>query len=221
MLVRLRQPRFQADVVAVAGGLRSPTPQRRPDPGDPTVIVSLDEFGPLNRQPHPGRQWATGGAGGPQPRRRRRATSTRTAGGRHLVAGYHLTRDRISGHVQATKNRTTFLASVRYLRSLCPLDTRIAIVLDNFSPHLSTRLDSRVGDWRGSTTSSWPTPRPTPAGSTGSRRSSRRCATAPSTAPTTPRPEEQARMIRRHLGRRNPHADDEKLPEIVARAQVA
>ena len=48
MLVRLRQPRFQADVVAVAGGLRSPTPQRRPDPGDPMVIVSLDEFGPLN-----------------------------------------------------------------------------------------------------------------------------------------------------------------------------
>jgi len=28
--------------------LRSPTPQRRPGPGDPTVIVSLDEFGPLN-----------------------------------------------------------------------------------------------------------------------------------------------------------------------------
>ncbi len=24
---------------------------------------------------------------------------------------------------------------------------RIAIVLDNFSPHLSTRTDSRVGDW--------------------------------------------------------------------------
>jgi len=28
--------------------LRSPTPQRRPGSGDPTVIVSLDEFGPLN-----------------------------------------------------------------------------------------------------------------------------------------------------------------------------
>jgi hypothetical protein len=34
-------------------------------------------------------------------------------------------------------------------------------------------------------------------------------------------PEEQAGMIRRYLGRRNPHADDEKLPEIVARAKVA
>jgi hypothetical protein len=43
----------------------------------------------------------------------------------------------------------------------------------------------------------------------------------PSTAPTRPRPEEQAGMIRRYLGWRNRHADDEQLPEIVARAQVA
>jgi len=28
-------------------------------------------------------------------------------------------------------------------------------------------------------------------------------------------------MIRRYLGWRNRHADDEQLPEIVARAQVA
>jgi hypothetical protein len=34
-------------------------------------------------------------------------------------------------------------------------------------------------------------------------------------------PEEQAGMIRRYLGWRNRHADDEQLPEIVARAQVA
>ncbi len=32
-------------------------------------------------------------------------------------------------------------------RSLHPPQVRIAIVLDNFSPHLSTRTDSRVGDW--------------------------------------------------------------------------
>ena len=35
----------------------------------------------------------------------------------------------------------------RYLRSLYPSNVRIAIVLDNFSPHLSTTVDSRVGDW--------------------------------------------------------------------------
>jgi hypothetical protein len=25
-------------------------------PGEPTVVICLDEFGPLNLQPHPGRQ---------------------------------------------------------------------------------------------------------------------------------------------------------------------
>lgn len=27
-------------------------------PGDPTVVFCMDEFGPLNLQPHPGKQWA-------------------------------------------------------------------------------------------------------------------------------------------------------------------
>jgi len=29
-----------------------------PEPGEPQVIFCVDEFGPLNLQPHPGRQWA-------------------------------------------------------------------------------------------------------------------------------------------------------------------
>ena len=32
-----------------------------PDPGEPEVIFCVDEFGPLNLQPHPGRQWAAVG----------------------------------------------------------------------------------------------------------------------------------------------------------------
>jgi hypothetical protein len=36
---------------------------------------------------------------------------------------------------------------LRYLRSLCPPDVRIAIICDNFSPHLTTRKDKRVGAW--------------------------------------------------------------------------
>ncbi|MFI9234435.1 hypothetical protein [Streptomyces rimosus] len=35
----------------------------------------------------------------------------------------------------------------RYPRSLYPAPIRIAIVLDNFSPHLTTKKDTRVGDW--------------------------------------------------------------------------
>ena len=30
----------------------------QPGPGDPTVVFSMDEFGPLNLLPRPGRQWA-------------------------------------------------------------------------------------------------------------------------------------------------------------------
>jgi len=45
-----------------------------PEEGDPTVVICMDEFGPLNLQPHPGKQWATRGGGGNSPRRRRRAT---------------------------------------------------------------------------------------------------------------------------------------------------
>ena len=66
---------------------------------------------------------------------------------RHLLAGYDLSTDRLYGHVKTRKGRTEFLAFCRYLRSLHPPEVRIAIVLDNFSPHLSTKNDPRVGDW--------------------------------------------------------------------------
>src|SRR5437764_2387905 len=53
------------------------------EPGldDPTVVLCMDEFGPLNLQPHPGKQWAPAAAGKGDPesprRRRRRATYKR------------------------------------------------------------------------------------------------------------------------------------------------
>ena len=76
-----------------------------------------------------------------------RATYKRTKGVRHLLAALDLNQDKLYGHVKANKNRTTFLAFCRYLRSLYPPEVRIAIVLDNFSPHLSTNKDHRVGQW--------------------------------------------------------------------------
>jgi transposase len=55
-----------------------------PQPGDPEVIFCVDEFGPLNLQPRPGRQWAAvsgkGKEPGRAPRPRMRATYTRKAG---------------------------------------------------------------------------------------------------------------------------------------------
>ena len=115
------------------------------------MIVCMDEFGPLNLQPHPGRQWAAvsgkGKEPGRAPRRRMRATYTRTAGVRHLLVAYELGEDKLYGHIKPRKTRARFLAFCRYLRSLYPAAVRIAIICDNFSPHLTTRRDGRVGAW--------------------------------------------------------------------------
>jgi hypothetical protein len=76
-----------------------------------------------------------------------RATFTRPHGVRHLMAGYDLATNRLYGHVVKKKGRTAFLAFCRYLRTLHPPGVRIAVVLDNFSPHLSTKKDPHVGVW--------------------------------------------------------------------------
>lgn len=161
-----------------------------PAHSDPTVVICVDEFGPLNLRPHPGRHWAAVGGihtnRDRAPRRRRRATYTRPHGVRHLLGGYDLSTDRLYGHITKHKGRTEFLAFVRYLRSLHPPEVRIAIVIDNFSPHLSRPRISASAGGPQRTTSNWPTHRTTRRGSTGSRLSSKRCATSRSMAPITP-----------------------------------
>ncbi|WUL09913.1 hypothetical protein OHT74_40010 [Streptomyces sp. NBC_00354] len=58
----------------------------------------MDEFGPLNLQTHPGRQWAERGGRHKDPDRdprpRRRAPYTRPHGARHLFAAYDLANGR-------------------------------------------------------------------------------------------------------------------------------
>jgi len=122
-----------------------------PEAGEPEVIFCVDEFGPLNLQPRPGLQWAAvsgkNAEPGREPRPRMRATYTRTEGVRHLFAAYELGEDKLFGHVKPRKTRGRFLEFCRYLRTLYPPSTRIAIVCDNFSPHLTTARDGRVGTW--------------------------------------------------------------------------
>ena len=95
------------------------------------MIFCMDEFGPLNLLPRPGKQWApaatkaTKGKSTRPRRRRRRATYNRNDGVRHLLAAYDLGKDRIYGHIKTTKNRTKFLEFCRYLRSPCPPEVRI------------------------------------------------------------------------------------------------
>jgi transposase len=146
-----KDPRYAAKKARIEHLYAIADRQAAPGDGDPEVIFCVDEFGPLNLQPRPGRQWAAiGGKGkepGRAPRRRRRATYTRTAGVRHLFAAYELGEDKLFGHIKPRKTRARFLEFCGYLRSLYPPATRMAVVCDNFSPHLTTAKDARVGTW--------------------------------------------------------------------------
>jgi transposase len=207
------------ELYAIADGIA------QPGETDPTVVICFDEFGPLNLQPHPGKQWApvaTSGGGQSQPRRRRRrATFTRPNGVRHLMAGYDLSTDRLYGHVTTKKGRTEFLAFMRYLRTLHPPNVRIAIVLDNFSPHLSTKNDPRVAQWAEAnnvelaytpTYSSW-------LNRIEAQFQALRYFALDGTDHASHK--EQASMIRRYIIWRNRNAHDWALRELVKRANVA
>jgi transposase len=196
-----------------------------PEVGEPEVIFCMDEFGPLNLQPHPGRQWAERGGKRKDPEReprpRRRATYTRPHGVRHLFAAYDLGKDQLYGHIKKTKTRSKFLESCRYLRSLHPAEKRIAIVCDNYSPHLTTKRCRRVADWADAnnveivytpTNSSWL-----------NRIEAQFTALRYFALDGTDHPTHKAQgsMIRRYIIWRNKHAADERLRKVVTRANVA
>ena len=196
-----------------------------PEPGDPQVVICVDEFGPLNLQPRPGRHWArrSGVAREPgeAPRRRLRATYHRTGGVRHLFAALELGTDKMYGHIKRRKRRGEFLQFCRYLRSLHPPQVPIAIVCDNFSPHLTTATDARVGAWAAANNAEIAY---TPANCSWLNRieaqfTALRYFALDGTDHASHK--EQASMIRRYIIWRNNHAYDERLRRVVARANVA
>src|SRR5262249_1722717 len=196
-----------------------------PEEGEPEVIFCVDEFGPLNLQPHPGRQWAAVSGKhkepGRAPRPRRRATYPRTGGVRHLFAAYELGEDKLFGHIKPRKNRARFLEFCRYLRSLYPPEIPIAIICDNFAPHLTTRKDKRVGQWATANNTEIAY---TPTNSSWLNRIEAQFPDlrhSPLNEPDHPTHQEQASMIRRYIIWRNNHAYDQRLRRIVARANVA
>jgi transposase len=194
-------------------------------PGDPDVVICVDEFGPLNLQPRPGRAWARRGGvarePGEAPRRRLRATYHRTGGVRHLFAALELDTDKMYGHIKKRKRRGEFLEFCRYVRSLHPPGVRIAIVCDNFSPHLTTRKDKRVGKWAAASNAEIAY---TPTNCSWMNRiecqfTALREFTLNGTDHATHR--EQNSMIRRYIAWRNRHTADPRLRRIVERANVA
>ena len=98
---------------------------------------------------------------------------------------------------------------------------RLAFVLDNFSPHLSTKTDSRVGDWATDNNielayvpfyASWINR--IEAQFTGLRYFALDGTDHPSH-------KAQGRMIRRYIAWRNRNAHDQRLRRIVNKANVA
>jgi transposase len=196
-------------------------------PNDPTVIVCFDEFGPLNLQPRPGRQWAPMAIvrrDGSLRRRRRRATFVRRQGVRHLLAAYDLNTDRIYGHVKPSKARNQFVPFLRYVRSLYPPQVRLGIVLDNFRPHVmptDPRSDQRVRRFVEANNvelaylpfyASW-------LNRIEAQFTALRYFALDGTDFDSH--EAQARMIRRYIAWRNHHAQDMKLQQLIKRANVA
>jgi DDE superfamily endonuclease len=110
---------------------------------------------------------------------------------------------------------------LRYLRTLYPPGVRLGIVLDNFSPHLSTRTDRRVAGWAAAnnvelayvpTNASW-------LNRIEAQFQALRYFTLDGTDHTSH--QQQASMIRRYIAWRNQHAHHQRLREIVDRANVA
>jgi len=140
---------------------------------------------------------------------------------RHLLAAYGLNRDRLYGPIKGRKGRRESVAFCRYLRSLYPPGVRIAIVLDNFSPHLSTNRDPRVGEWPQANNvelayvafyASW-------LNRIEAQFTALRYFALDGTDKTNHR--EQSRMIRRYILWRNRNANNTELRALVKRANVA
>lgn len=100
-------------------------------------VVCVDEFGPLNLMPRPGKGW--------YPIRepaRLRATFHRTGGVRHMFAALDLASGEMFYRIRDRKRWVEFLDFLRQLRRRFA-EGRLYLVLDNFSPHKT----KQVRDW--------------------------------------------------------------------------
>jgi transposase len=107
--------------------------QHRPDNGR---RLCIDEFGPLNLQPHHGHCNK-----GPGKRvDRLRATYNRKGGIRHFLAYYDLETDRLYGRFTDHKTGRDILSFLRWVRSRYPRWQKLHIVMDNYGPHITDQV---------------------------------------------------------------------------------
>jgi transposase len=97
-------------------------------------VICVDEFGPLNLQPRPGKGWFPTSAA-----RRLRATYTRTGGVRHMFAALDLASGQIFFRFRDRKRWTEFLGFLKQLRRRFPAG-KLYLIVDNFSPHKKAQI---------------------------------------------------------------------------------
>jgi transposase len=103
-------------------------------------VICVDEFGPLNLIPRPGRGWFRKG----QPARRR-ATYTRTAGVRHMFAALDLASGQLFYRFWDRKRWTEFLDFCRQLRRRFP-SGRLYLICDNYGAHKKAEVRAWCAD---------------------------------------------------------------------------
>jgi transposase len=113
------------------------------------------------------------------------------------------------------------LVFLRYLRTLYPPERRLGIVLDNVSPHLSTRDDPRVAEWAAANNVELAS---TPTNASWLNRieaqfQALRYFTLDGTDHASH--QQQASMIRRYIAWRNRNAHDRRFRKIIDRANIA
>ena len=92
-------------------------------------VICVDEFGPLNLLPRPGKAWRP-----LRKPRRQRATYHRNDGVMHMLAALDLASGKIHYRIRDRKRHREFLDLLKSLRARWPGE-KLYLICDNFSPH--------------------------------------------------------------------------------------
>jgi transposase len=103
-------------------------------------VICVDEFGPLNLQPRPGRGWFPTGRPA-----RQRATYTRTKGIRHMFAALDLATGQMFYRFRDRKRWPQFLDFCKQLRRRLPAG-KLYLVCDNYGPHGKAEVTTWCAD---------------------------------------------------------------------------
>jgi transposase len=127
-----RDPDFAAKMARILALYDSPPTDGR--------VLCVDEFGPLNLQPRPGKGWFRR-----EHPARRRATYSRTAGVRQMFAALDLATGQMFYRFRDRKRAREFLDFCKQLRRRFP-SGRLYVVCDNYGAHQKTEVTAWCAD---------------------------------------------------------------------------